>query len=205
MSKLLIGAAAVAALAAGSAVIAQNAPMAPMPMGHAGMASRVMTRAEVQAHVAQMFARLDANRDGFVTKAEADAMKGQLHDHMGNRFKAPMPGAPGAPGINPAQAFDRVDANHDGVITRDEFAAAPHPGMQMMRVRMARGMGGMARMGGKMFERADANRDGRVSLAEAQTAALAHFDRADLNHDGQLTPQERQQAHQQMRAMRRAG
>jgi hypothetical protein len=44
-----------------------------------------------------------------------------------------------------------------------------------------------------MFEMADANRDGRVSLAEAQSAALAHFDKADLNHDGKITPDERHQ------------
>jgi hypothetical protein len=52
--------------------------------------------------------------------------------------------------------------------------------------------------GGHMFERADANHDGRVSLAEAQALALAHFDRADLNHDGRITPDERGQAHQMM-------
>ena len=60
------------------------------------------------------------------------------------------------------------------------------------------GMGGMG-FGGHLFEMADANKDGRVSLAEAQAAALEHFDRADLNHDGKLTPEERQQARQLMR------
>jgi hypothetical protein len=44
---------------------------------------------------------------------------------------------------------------------------------------------------------ADLNRDNRVSLQEATTAALQHFDRADLNRDGQVTPQERQQMRQQ--------
>ena len=52
---------------------------------------------------------------------------------------------------------------------------------------------------------ADANKDGRVSLAEAQTAALAHFDRADLNHDGKITPDERQQMRQQRRMEHRQG
>jgi hypothetical protein len=53
---------------------------------------------------------------------------------------------------------------------------------------------------GNMFVAADANKDSKVSLAEAQTVALQHFDRADLNHDGKLTPQERQQARQQVKA-----
>jgi hypothetical protein len=42
---------------------------------------------------------------------------------------------------------------------------------------------------------ADTNHDGRVSLAEAQAAALAHFDKADINHDGTISPDE----HEQMR------
>jgi hypothetical protein len=67
-----------------------------------------------------------------------------------------------------------------------------------MKMRM-HGMG----MGGRLLEMADANHDGRVSLQEAEAAALAHFDRADLNHDGKLTPDERRQAHQLMRGERR--
>jgi len=54
-------------------------------------------------------------------------------------------------------------------------------------------------MGGHLFEMVDANHDGRVSLQEAQSAALQHFNRADLNHDGKLTPDEMRQAHEQMR------
>jgi len=55
---------------------------------------------------------------------------------------------------------------------------------------------------GHLFEMADANRDGRVSLAEATDAAARHFDQADLNHDGKLTPDERRQAHQIMHGQR---
>ena len=51
----------------------------------------------------------------------------------------------------------------------------------------------MGGFGGHLFDMADANKDGRVSLAEAQAAALAHFDSADANHDGKITPDERQQ------------
>ena len=56
-----------------------------------------------------------------------------------------------------------------------------------------------------MFELADGNRDGRVTLQEATNAALRHFDTADLNRDGQLTPQERMQMHQRMRNERKPG
>jgi hypothetical protein len=73
-------------------------------------------------------------------------------------------------------------------------------GAAPMKMRMYRmGMGGF---GGRLFEMADANKDGRVSLAEAQAAALAHFDRADTNRDGQITPEERSKAHATMRERR---
>jgi len=45
---------------------------------------------------------------------------------------------------------------------------------------------------------ADLNKDGRVSLQEATTAALQHFDQADANRDGQITPEERRAMHQRM-------
>jgi hypothetical protein len=60
----------------------------------------------------------------------------------------------------------------------------------------------MAGLGGRMFELADANRDGRVTVQEATATALQRFDRTDANRDGQLTREERQQARQQRRAQR---
>jgi len=214
MRAYLIGSAVVALGLATAAATAQPAPSpppgvaqgtAPAPMApppprapqvrvmFAG--DHDMTRAEVSEHIAKMFAKLDANHDGFITKGEIEA----VHAKMGDR----------------GAMFDRLDTNHDGNISRQEFmaggpgvreervmimrdgpggAGAPfppidgHPGMMRMHMHM----GGMA-MGGHLFEMADANHDGKVSLAEAQAAALAHFDKADLNHDGKITPDERAQ------------
>ena len=53
--------------------------------------------------------------------------------------------------------------------------------------------GGMAE---RIFVKADTNRDGRVTQAEAQAEALAHFDSVDTNRDGRVTPAERAAAHQ---------
>ena len=79
-------------------------------------------------------------------------------------------------------------------MTRAEFDAM---GAQLKdRMEHSEMRGGFAT---RMFTVADVNKDGRVSLAEAQQVALQHFDRADLNHDGTVTPEERQQARQQMR------
>jgi hypothetical protein len=59
--------------------------------------------------------------------------------------------------------------------------------------------------GGRMFELADTNNDQRVSLQEAQAAALRHFDMADTNRDGRVTPDERRQMRHQMISERRPG
>ena len=196
MKLFLIGTAA--ALTVAGAAVAQTAPVPPAPPAQPHTMkvrfAKPETRAEMQAHVAKMFARLDANRDGFVTREEAQAMHAQMAAKMQQRMAERAQRGAG----DRSKAFDRIDSNHDGVISRDEFASAPRPhGMMMMR------MAGMHRgLGGQMFDMADLNKDGRVSLAEAQQAALQHFDRADLNHDGVLTPEERQQAHQLMRSKR---
>ena len=186
-----------------------------------------MTRDEVARHVGELFAKLDTNHDGFVTKDEVEAMHqkmmgamgmaGDMEKHLADRGL--MIGDRGA-------MFDRLDTNHDGNISRQEFMAGKPqvheervmimrggpeggpggpdgPGMRHMEGMHMHGMR-MSGMGGHLFEMADANHDGRVSLAEAQAAALAHFDKADLNHDGRITPDERQQMHQTVRIERRS-
>lgn len=186
MKKFLIGGAAAAAIIGGGAAVAQNAPR-PKPMLH--MAAP-MTRAAIQAQVQAKFAKLDANRDGFITKAEGEAVKQQLHAGI---IEGRAERAADGKRSGRDQMFDRVDANHDGMISRDEFASVPRPQSMIMR---GSGMRGMRGMGGQMFERTDANRDGRVSLVEAQRAALAHFETMDLNRDGTVTFEEREQARQ---------
>lgn len=190
MTKFMIGGAAAAAIIGSGAAIAQHAATAPAASMHRMHMAAPMTRATVQQHVQGMFAKLDANRDGFITRDEAQSGRKQLRAGMAER-RAERAAKGQRPGRG--QMFDRIDANHDGTITRDEFASAPRPQGMMRRA-------GMHRMGGQMFERADLNKDGRVSVAEARQAALAHFDSMDLNHDGTIMPQERQQAralHQQ--------
>lgn len=205
MKEFLIGAAGIviAGAAIAQAPVASPAPSA-APHAMAPKADKVHTRDEMVAKVRDHFARLDADKDGFLTKAEAEAgrsvMKQRIVKRLGERR-------------DPNAAFDRLDANKDGAISRDEFAkareirverrtamkeragAAPGvPGRQGMRMRR---MGGMM-MGGRMFDMADANKDGRVSLQEATDAAARHFDMADGNRDGQVTRDERRQMRRQM-------
>lgn len=217
MHKLLIGAAAAAAVVALTPAFAEN--MKP----HHGMMNKTETRAEVQGHVAKMFSRADADKDGFVTAAEMDAMHARRSEHRQEkmahkaanfdpakafaRFDTNKDGKlarpeveavraahrPGSKGAGHAERlFARADTNKDGFVTMAEFQAAPRPQFD----KAARPGHGGARA--HMLAMADLNKDGRVSLAEAQQAALAHFDSADTNKDGKVTPEERRSAFKAM-------
>lgn len=231
MRKVLIGAGAVAALTTAVPAIAQTAPppvpgvqataplsymppARPAPPAPAITMAHPQTRADVQAHVQRMFARLDADHDGFVTKAEAEAAHGKMMGDGHGKMAKPWAGKE-HPMPDRAAMFDRLDSNKDGVISRQEYLAAK-PEIREHRVIVMRnsdaGMpgGAMMRMhamgmGGRMFDLADANHDGRVTLQEMTSAALQHFDMVDANHDGTLTPQERMQMHERMRAEHKPG
>src|SRR4051812_19951197 len=227
MKVIILAGAGVAALAAVAASAQPPAPPAPPApsMREAPRAPHPMTRAEVKAKVDARFARLDANRDGYLTPDEIAAGHGPRGEGFAMRRpradgpmaerpmrEGPMAERPGRDGR--AEVFARLDANHDGVVTRDEFMNAGPGDTRVERRRvfvMRDGEGDRAGrdgpgfgpraggMRGPMIERMDSNHDGRVSLAEAEARALQAFDRADANHDGIVTPEERQAAHGAMR------
>lgn len=230
MNKYLAGGAATAALLIGMAAIAQTVQPTPAAPGsrHARM-MQPQTRAQVQARVQAMFAKLDTNHDGFITKDELAAVEAQRQQKMEQRAER----------FDPSKMFDRLDLNHDGKITEAEVEAARsqhaeakggqsaraqatsfhglfaradtnHDGVitrdefnaigQQIRARMEKASMARGGMATRMFGRADTNKDGRVSLQEMENAALAQFDRIDTNHDGTISPQERQQARQLFKA-----
>jgi len=257
MIKVLLGGTAAATVLAFVPAMAQPAPPPPpgvsqgtavAPMVAPRIHTEVMrmpmmpeTRDDVVAHVRDMFGKMDANKDGYITREEADAghkeMAGKMHAMFTKKFE-------GADFPHPDRGamFDKLDANHDGAISRAEYMAAKpdirerhvfvmrdgkgpvevgadgapgalggppnviilrdgaqpielgdHPGAKVMRIHSP-GMG----MHGKLFEMADANHDGKVSMDEMTSAALKHFDSADANHDGKLSPDERMQMHREV-------
>jgi Ca2+-binding EF-hand superfamily protein len=230
MKKFLIGGVAAAAIFAGGAAVADTAqPAAAGVKARHAHALKETTRADMQAHVAAAFAKLDANRDGFVTLDEINARVERREQRMEQR----------ASHLDPSKLFDRIDSNRDGKITTAEAEAARSQHAQakggkparahatavggffaradankdgvvtraefetigeQMKSRMTHA--GMKRggMAGRLFAASDSNKDSRVTLAEMQQAALARFDRRDLNHDGTISPQERQQKRQQRKA-----
>ncbi|HET7606970.1 MAG TPA: hypothetical protein VFK28_13005 [Sphingomicrobium sp.] len=235
MKKILIGAAAVAAIVASGAAFAETAQPAKAdvktPHAHAAKAT---SRADVDTRVAAAFAKLDANHDGFVTLEEVNARTDRREQRVEER----------AARFDPAKFFGRMDANRDGKITRAEAEAARSQHAEAEGGKPARAhaaaIGGLfaradtdkdgivtraefdavgkqmkSRMGHaamrrsgmavRMFEASDSNKDNRVTLAEMQQAARARFDRRDLNHDGTISPAERQQRRQQGKAQRHPG
>jgi len=117
---------------------------------------------------------MDKDGNGQISKAEFDAFHAE-HMH-----------GPHGSGGKPAP---------EGLATAEGGASPAGAGPWHMRRHGWHGM--MARM---MFAHADADHDGKVSLAEAEKAALDRFDRIDTNHDGVISDAERQAAHAQMAA-----
>jgi hypothetical protein len=83
-----------------------------------------------------------------------------------------------------AERFDELDRNKDGKLQRDELPRMKHHGRH----------GGRGGHGGFGFAgpNADADKDGRISKAEALAAATAHFERMDVNKDGFIDKADRE-------------
>lgn len=160
--------------------------------GHGMMAREPMTRTDVQTRVKTHFAAMDANKDGAVTQAEIDAGRtAKMAERHG-------------------EMFTKMDTDKNGSISRAEFDAH-HAGMSQhgrdgmrghhaMKMKGDGGHRGMNRMGGRMFAMTDTNKDGKVTEAEATSAALAHFDSVDTDRNGIISDAEHQAAREKMRA-----
>ena len=167
---------AVLALAAiPAALLAQPAP-GPGP-------EATMTKAAAENRAAEMFAKMDVNKDGRLDEADRAARQ--------------------------TEHFTQIDSNKDGKLSPEEFAAGrpQHEGMAggpdgspPMGGKMGRrgehgghrGMGMMARM-------ADTNKDGAVSRDEFLAAQTKHFAMMDADKDGTVTAEERKGARAKMR------
>jgi Ca2+-binding EF-hand superfamily protein len=192
--SILLGAAVAALFAVPAAAQKQGAPATGPGPGAA------FDRSQIEARIAERFQRVDANRDGFVTREEAEgvrtAMRAQRQERRGERRAA---------------LFARLDADRNGVISREEFERPqPRAGAERVDRRAERGerrgqrsanrrarMGGG--FGGEAFARLDSNGDGRISLAEATGARLQRFDRVDANRDGRISREEVQAARAERR------
>jgi Ca2+-binding EF-hand superfamily protein len=192
MRKFLIAAASIAALggAAGLALAADGPQHSRGPGGMVFQSDAnndgVVTRQEFDANRAATFARLDANNDGQLTREEMRAGRPDRGGRGHGRRHGGMHSFAGADANNdgnitreeflarPTQMFDRLDANHDGVIQASERPQRPE------------------RSQGEARQRAnpDANGDHQLSQAEWTSMGASMFERLDANHDGRITREE---------------
>ncbi|SEJ06209.1 EF hand [Sphingomonas sp. OV641] len=191
MKRLLIAAALSATTLAGVAVAQNPAPSAAMakrgPAAADTNGDGIVTRTEASAAADALFARFDANRDGKISADERRGRRGaDAPDMTQQQFRE-----------RAMKRFDLADANKDGRIDQAE-----RQNMRGKRGDHRRG-GIMHHGGGKggmgMMMRADANRDGILTKAEATAAAAAMFDRADTNKDGRIDQAEQEAARAQMK------
>lgn len=151
--------------------------------GEDGAAPGEDRQERVRERMSARFDRLDSNHDGSISRAEFDSAMAARAEH---RREGP-PGMGRGPGTSGGDGPGM--GRHGG----------PRGGRMAHR---GGAMGGMGGFGGNMIERLDADHDGRVSLAEAQTKALAMFDRVDANRDGTITLDERRAARERFRGTR---
>lgn len=155
-----------------------------------------LTRAEFDAARDKLFAAMDRNKDGFVDRTEVRVfIMARLQERRANRMRRLDPNNDGK--ITEAEflarakeRFKRLDRNNDGALTPDEIGRGF--AMRGRGMRDRRGMrhhghrfgrrGGFGR--GRMFRRADINRDGKISKAEFAAIGNIMFLRLDLNGDG---------------------
>lgn len=125
-------------------------------------AARPVSRAAFLANMDGEFRKMDADKNGIVTRAEIEAFQravSVLQAQARNRA-----------------LFARLDRDRNGYLSAAEFAAlnaappAPNPG--------------------PMLGRFDSNRDQSISLIEYRTGTLANFDRMDSDKDGIVRPEE---------------
>nr|WP_298097487.1 EF-hand domain-containing protein [uncultured Shinella sp.] len=175
-----------------------------------------LSEAEVLAAADKSFARRDGNKDGALDTADAGAMKGKGHQGKGGEERAERMlkrlDTDGDGKVSQAEmlaqatkTFERFDTDKNGEVSkaevdakRDAFRDARKAFREVKSTddearkaaREALGEARMDRMGARMFERADADKNGTLTKAEMETAAAALFKQRDRNGDGFLTSDE---------------
>lgn len=115
-----------------------------------------------------MFSRLDADKDGQITEAEAGDKKAQFERLMRT-----------------------ADKNKDGKLSREEFTAGLRD-PELKEAPAGGGPGGGRPMGDpkELFRRADRNGDGKIDKDEAPDRMKENFGRIDANGDGSIDEKE---------------
>lgn len=110
----------------------------------------------------QEFGKMDADKNGRVTRAEVEAFqRSSAVAQAGARSRA---------------LFAQLDTDRNGSLSPAEFAKGVSPTGQVN--------------GQPLIAQLDTNRDGNISLIEHRAGKLAYFDKIDLDKDGVVTAAE---------------
>jgi Ca2+-binding EF-hand superfamily protein len=176
-TKLLTGTLTLAVAAVGAAGLALHAhagmdrraglPMAPVFASADANDDGAVTREELRTFVREQVSAMDADGDGSVSEDE-------FEDALAERRQAMI-----------EARFQQLDANGDGALSPEEFR-------QARSTAPARALGGRRAddRGEWLFYRLDANDDDTLQTLEATSFAERVFARADANADGRVTQEE---------------
>lgn len=166
-----------------------------------------LNEAEATAASETMFKRRDKNSDGFIETAEFSGMGGKgAGRHAGRMLERldlnkDKKVSPEELLQRASMTFLRFDADSNGEVGKDEIKAQRETFREARKLRhearaeaggkdgmkrrhgMRQG-GGMFPMGEKMFDQADADKNGSLSKTELASAVDAMFKRRDSNGDG---------------------
>lgn len=191
-STVAVGSLLMGGVAASQVAMAQPGPQEARGGGRGGVMMMAdankdgtITKAELTAALEARFAKMDIDRDGQITQADRDARRAQ---RMDARFTALDTNKDGQiskaefTAGHQARSDKRAEAGKGEGRKGHHFRGRHHGGKGMM--------GGWRGQGGK---------DGAVTKAQYMAGPLAMFDRADTNKDGKVTAEEMTAARNAMR------
>jgi Ca2+-binding EF-hand superfamily protein len=147
------------------ALVASASSLAQAPTPAKPAAAPSIPRAKVVANAEAEFKRVDTNSDGQMSRAEVEAFQvATAMEMITARNKA---------------IFAALDADKNGQISAAEFAKLN---------------AGTPKVDPTNVMRIDANKDGKISLAEHRNATIATFAQFDTNKDGLLSKAEAEAA-----------
>ncbi|MET0248933.1 MAG: calcium-binding protein [Sphingobium sp.] len=192
LSTVAVGSLLVGGFAASNVAMAQPGPQDGRGGGRGGIMMMAdankdgtITKAELTAALNARFAKMDVNGDGQITQADRDARRAQRMearftaldaDRNGQISKAEFTAG------HQARMDKRAEAGKGEGRKGHHFRGGHRGGKGMM--------GGWGGKGGK---------DGVVTKAQFMAGPIAMFDRADTNKDGKVTAQEMTAAREAMR------
>ena len=145
-------------------------PAAPAVAQQQGAAPQSIKKSDVIARTDAAFASDDTNKDGFLSASEIQAAQGRDLDNVRAQLAARV-----------KAAFNQLDTNKDGQLSLQEFSASV-PAIKVSDTPQ------------QALQKLDTNKDGKISAAEFRAPKIVAFDRADANKDGVLTMEEARRA-----------